>query len=126
MDNNRKLSAIVFLFVGLVTSCSIVLIPPLDDKLVQIGIGLGTLLGISTCIIYELKNIRLIGDSTIESNSNRDRWKGLAVIGGVILATVIGAQFGEDVQNFFIGLVFSWLIIFSFYVVYWVWKHKTT
>lgn len=120
MEHNRKSRAIFFLIVGLVASCSIFLVVPIHDTSTQIGIGLGILLGISTSIIVEIK-----GDTTTrDDNPKRDLWMALIAVGGFVLARIVSIQFGENGQNFFTGLVFSWLIVFSFYTVYWMLKHK--
>ena len=119
MEYNRKGRAILFLIVGLVASCSIFLVVPIHATSTQIGIGLGILLGISTSDIVEIK-----GDATRDENPKRDRWMVLLAVGGFILASFISIQFGENGQNFFTGLVFSWLIVFSFYTVYWALKHR--
>ncbi len=127
MKRNQKFAAIFFFIVGLVASCSILLIVPLGDTLVQTGIVLGILAGIILCIIIELKNIRLMGKPAIEKNSSKyDFWIGLTVVGGVALARFVGTQFGERAQNFLNSFIFSWLIIFSFFVVYWMWKNKSS
>lgn len=119
MEHNRKSRAIFFLIVGLVVSCSIFLVVPIHDTSTQMGIGLGILLGISTSIIVEIK-----GDTTRDDNPKRDRWMALIAVGTFILARIISIQFGENGHNFFTGLVFSWLIVFSFYTVYWMLKQK--
>ena len=125
MVHNRNFVIIFFLILSALACVSVVFIFRPEGTAAIISTGLGIIMGIVTCGYIQFSNTRLMGNSSVNTNNNANRWMLPSVLVGIVLARYVIVSLQSETQNMINGFVFAWVAVFSFYIAFWAWRYMS-